>query len=133
MNRRSLFFMVEFMPSVSYEILFQGIRKLVSNGYTPILAHMERYGCLRKKGTSELLDIGCKLQMNYDSIQGHWFSPEVRWCREQVKSGVIHFLGKTCTGQITDRLKSQRHSNGLTVILMHNRSGALLTRTRCAS
>ena len=89
----SQYVLVEFMPSVSYEILFQGIRKLVSNGYTPILAHMERYGCLRKKGTSELLDIGCKLQMNYDSIQGHWFSPEVRWCREQVKSGSDPFPG----------------------------------------
>ena len=107
----SQYVLVEFMPSVSYEILFQGIRKLVSNGYTPILAHMERYGCLRKKGTSELLDIGCKLQMNYDSIQGHWFSPEVRWCREQVKSGVIHFLGTDMhrsdyrPPQITEALK----------------------------
>ena len=84
---------------------------LFRSGYTPILAHMERYGCLRKKGTSELLDIGCKLQMNYDSIQGHWFSPEVRWCREQVKSGVIHFLGTDMhrsdyrPPQITEALK----------------------------
>ena len=59
----------------------------------------------------ELLDIGCKLQMNYDSIQGHWFSPEVRWCREQVKSGVIHFLGTDMhrsdyrPPQITEALK----------------------------
>ena len=64
-----------------------------------------------EKRTSELLDIGCKLQMNYDSIQGHWFSPEVRWCREQVKSGVIHFLGTDMhrsdyrPPQITEALK----------------------------
>lgn len=89
----SNYVLVEFMPQVPYETLFQGIRRLVLGGYYPILAHMERYGCLRRSGVSELLSIGCKLQMNYDSLQGHWFSPEVRWCRKQVESGVIHLLG----------------------------------------
>lgn len=31
--------------------------------------------------------------MNYESLEGHWFQSEVRWCRNQVKEGNIHFLG----------------------------------------
>lgn len=89
----SRYVLVEFMPSVSYETLFQGIRNMVTSGYWPILAHVERYHCLRRAGTSELLGSGCKLQMNYESLNGHWFSSEVRWCRKQVTSGAVQFLG----------------------------------------
>lgn len=89
----SRYVLVEFDPSVPYRELFQGIRKLVSSGYHPILAHMERYVCLRKAGTEELRSCGCKLQMNYESLQGSWFSSETRWCRKQVEQGVIQLLG----------------------------------------
>lgn len=89
----SRYVLVEFDPMVSYRLPFQGIRKLLMNGYYPILAHMERYACLRMEGPDELLSIGCKMQMNYESLQGHWYDREVRWCRRQVAEGVIHLLG----------------------------------------
>lgn len=89
----SRYVLVEFDPSVPYQELFQGIRKLLGSGYRPILAHMERYACLRNAGTGELLSCGCKLQMNYESLQGSWLSKETRWCRKQVETGVIHLLG----------------------------------------
>ncbi|MGN0158876.1 MAG: CpsB/CapC family capsule biosynthesis tyrosine phosphatase [Brotaphodocola sp.] len=89
----SRYVLVEFETSVSYKRLLQAIRKLSIAGYKPILAHMERYGCLRKAGVGELLACGCALQMNYESLEGHWFSPEVRWCRNQIKKGSIHLLG----------------------------------------
>ncbi|MGN0159538.1 MAG: CpsB/CapC family capsule biosynthesis tyrosine phosphatase [Brotaphodocola sp.] len=89
----SRYVLVEFETTVSYEKLFQGIRKISISGYAPILAHMERYGCLREAGVKELLACGCALQMNYESLEGHRFSPEVRWCRSQVEAGNIHLLG----------------------------------------
>lgn len=89
----SRYVLVEFEPSISYDTLFQGIRRLSGVGYLPILAHMERYGCLRQKGADELLSCGCSLQMNYTSLTGNWLNSEVRWCRSQVEAGKIHLLG----------------------------------------
>ncbi len=89
----SRYVLVEFSPTVSYKALFQGIRKLSENGYIPILAHMERYVCLRHEGVKELLSCGCRLQMNFDSLKGLWCNPETVWCRKQVENGTIHLLG----------------------------------------
>lgn len=90
----SQYVLVEFDPSVSYQALGRAARKLTASGYIPIIAHVERYHCLREKGRlNELIRGGCLLQMNYDSLQGHWFSSETRWCRKQVKEKKIHFLG----------------------------------------
>lgn len=86
--------LVEFEPSVSYGMLYQGIRKLETAGYYAILAHIERYACLRSKDRiSDLAASGCMLQMNYESLQGRWFDKEVRWCRRQVLKGQIDLLG----------------------------------------
>lgn len=89
----SRYVLVEFSPQVGYGQLFQGIRKLVVSGYIPILAHVERYGCLRQRGLEELREAGCCMQLNYGSLKGKMFDAEVRWCRRQVQEGKIHLLG----------------------------------------
>lgn len=90
----SRYVLVEFDPGVPYSMLYQGIRKLSGAGYDPILAHIERYECLRKSNhLKELSSAHCLLQMNYESLQGKWFDREVRWCRRQVEQGMIDLLG----------------------------------------
>lgn len=90
----SRYVLVEFDPGDSYEKIFRGIRTLVSTGYVPILAHIERYKCLRKEGRlTELSAGGCVLQMNYSSLKGGLFDCEARWCRRQVRAGYISLLG----------------------------------------
>lgn len=90
----SRYVLVEFQPTVSYQMLFRGLRQLLLAGYVPVLAHMERYRCLRtEKNLEDLLGSGCKLQMNYGSLQGRWLHPDVRWCRAQIQRGIIHLLG----------------------------------------
>ncbi len=86
--------LVEFDPSVPYMTLSRGVRRLTEAGYVPVLAHMERYLCLREEDRiRETARYGCVMQMNYDSIRGHWFQPEVRWCRKQILDGRIQLLG----------------------------------------
>ena len=84
--------LVEFPEHVSYAHLFQGIRRLALAGYHPVLAHVERYDCLRKTGLEELSAIGCLHQMNFDSLCGSWFQEDVRWCRRQVLNKRVHVL-----------------------------------------
>lgn len=90
----SRYVLVEFDPAVNYSVLYRGLRSLYTGGYQPILAHMERYRCLRREeNLLEVLDSGCLLQMNYRGLEGSRWHPETRWRRNQVLEGRIHFLG----------------------------------------
>lgn len=92
----SSYVLVEFEEEAAFPEVLRGIRALVNAGYIPILAHMERYPCLRGKGLmEELAGNGCIFQMNYDSLteRGFRHRMEVSWCRRQVKSGQIKLLG----------------------------------------
>ncbi|MCI8269558.1 MAG: protein tyrosine phosphatase [Lachnospiraceae bacterium] len=90
----SRYVLIEFEPEDSYERLFRGIRTLSFAGFFPVLAHMERYRCLHEEEhIRELAGTGCVFQMNYESLQGAWWEPEIRWCRKQVQQKRIHLLG----------------------------------------
>ena len=96
----SHYILVEFLPSVRYEELYRGLRKLASGGYTPILAHMERYRCLYKENDrlDELRDLGICLQVNGASLFGGVFDSASAVVRKLCKSGRIHFLGTDSHG-----------------------------------
>lgn len=90
----SRYVLVEFMPEVPYQKLYQAIRKIRMSGYRPVIAHVERYGALREEGRlEELAEAGCRMQMNYRSLQGGIFDKNARWCRKQVQEGRIDVLG----------------------------------------
>lgn len=90
----SRYVLVEFDPSVTYQNLYRGIRQLTCAGYVPIVAHMERYRCLREeRNLQDLKRSGCLLQMNFDSLNGNIFQAETRWCRRQITQGHIHLMG----------------------------------------
>lgn len=89
----SRYVLVEFDTIVSVQTLNRAIRQMLTAGYIPILAHMERYRCLRdERNLQEICRSGCLMQMNYESLAGNWFNREVRWCRNQVLRGRIQFL-----------------------------------------
>ena len=89
----SRYILIEFMPNVPYSLLYRAMRELTEEQYSPILAHMERYGVLREKGrVEELIKAGAYMQMNYRRIGGKWYDETVRWCRKMLKNGRVHFL-----------------------------------------
>ena len=86
--------LTEFDSGISYGTLLGGLRRLSHAGYQPVLAHMERYQCLREdKNLADLSGCGYWLQMNYGSLEGPWYKMDVRWCRRQVEEGRIQVLG----------------------------------------
>lgn len=87
--------LVEFPVSISYGELFRAVRNLEQGGYLPVLAHIERYRCLREdKGlVEELIQTGAYMQMNYGSLTGLRHPGERAWCRSMVTEGRIHLLG----------------------------------------
>lgn len=90
----SRYVLTEFMPTTPYQKMYQGVRKIQQAGYYPVIAHVERYEALRKiESFQELREMGCLMQMNYQSLQGSAFDKNVRWCRKQVQQEQIHVLG----------------------------------------
>ena len=90
----SNYVLVEFMPSVPYSEICTAVRNLSRAGYAPVVAHAERYRCLRKgKRVEELIDLEALIQMNYRSVSGDWKDSTARWCKDNLKKKNIHFMG----------------------------------------
>lgn len=86
--------LVEFSTSIAYKDIFQAVRRLTLARYIPVLAHIERYQCLRKKGcVEELIQVGAYMQMNFGSLSGLKHLPDRMWCRKMIQDGKIHLLG----------------------------------------
>lgn len=90
----SNYVLVEFMPSVPYSEICTAVRNLSRAEYAPVVAHAERYRCLRKgKRVEELIDLEALIQMNYRSVSGDWKDSTARWCKDNLKKKNIHFMG----------------------------------------
>lgn len=90
----SSYVLLEFFPTTSYSVIRRMVREFSMSVYHPVLAHIERYEALREDGrVEELIENGAYMQMNYRIIGGKWYERSVRWCRDMLKNGNIHFLG----------------------------------------
>ena len=108
----SNYVLVEFMPSVPYSEICTAVRNLSRAGYTPVVAHAERYRCLRKgKRVEELIDLDALIQMNYRSVSGGWHDATARWCKDNLKKRNIHFMG-TDMHNIGSRMPDTKEAMG---------------------
>lgn len=81
-------------PSYLDELFFQ----FITQGYQPILAHVERYAYLfgdleRPKMWREK---GINLQLNLNSLSGHYGSEVQKQAQNLVDAGLIDFVGSDC-------------------------------------
>ena len=99
----SRYILIEFDPSAPYSFIYMAIRNCATQGYLPVIAHVERYRSVHGPGKAqELISQGAYLQMNYQRITGGWNDDTARWCRTMLKQKQIHFLG-TDMHNMTDR------------------------------
>ena len=78
--------------------MYEGMRNFILEGYIPIIAHIERYGCLRKKENriQELIELGCYMQVNAKSLSGGLFDFESAYLRKLVVKGLVHIIATDC-------------------------------------
>ena len=64
--------LTEYSHETEYSYIVKNTRELMMCGYIPVIAHVERYGCLFSKPSNceELQDLGAMIQMNADSVLG---------------------------------------------------------------
>ena len=71
------------------------VYKIIENGYTPIIAHPERYSYVQNDidFVQELYDMGTLFQANYGSIIGLYGGKAKRTVKKLIQMDLIQFLG----------------------------------------
>lgn len=74
------------------------IFKMLTNGYKPILAHPERYNFWHQdfKKYEELVEKGVLLQLNLNSLSGHYGPATQKIAERMIEANMISFLGSDC-------------------------------------
>jgi protein-tyrosine phosphatase len=103
--------------------------KLQTNGYKPIMAHPERYTFWHRdfEKYEELKERGMFLQLNINSLTGHYSIPTKRIAEQLIEKNMIDFLGSDChhTGHV-ELIGQARYERSLQTLL---ESGKLLNNT----
>lgn len=92
--------LVEFTPAIGFGTISRGLADIRAAGYDVILAHVERYECLRKvaDGVDRLLDNGILLQSNISEAGGGIFDVTTSWLKKLYKKGKIAFVASDMHG-----------------------------------
>ena len=71
---------------------------MTTRGYKPVLAHVERYGFWNHnfEKYEELSDRGVLLQMNINSVTGHYSIPTKKAAQWLIEKDMISFVGSDC-------------------------------------
>lgn len=90
----SQYVLVEFDPPADYAYIRNGVYELLSGGYFPIIAHVERYRnvCCKMSRITELIEMGCFMQVNAGSIMGGHGISMKRFTGKMLKQDLIHFV-----------------------------------------
>ncbi len=90
----SQYVLLEFSPGTLYSQIITGISETVRYGYTPIIAHVERYNAFRKEKNlaDEVLNMGALIQINADSIMGKHGLSVMHYCERLLREQKVHFI-----------------------------------------
>ena len=91
---KSRYLLVEFHPDAPYEYMRQGLQTLCLAGYQVILAHWERYDCLKEEPDrlEGLAQGGVLIQSNVVAILGKQGRAVKKMLREMIQDGFVDFV-----------------------------------------
>lgn len=79
--------LTEYSYQTEYSYILEQTQKLLSNGYFPVIAHVERYQCFQKKPElcAEISNMGAMIQINADSVLGLDGFKAKHFCKKLLK------------------------------------------------
>ena len=83
------------VPTNKNELIFA----FINNGYTPVLAHFERYLYFAEQGikiVEELKGRGAKIQLNLNSLSGHYGKVVKKQAEMLIDNKLVDFVGTDC-------------------------------------
>lgn len=90
----SRYCLLEFWPGALRSQVVGGVSEVMQYGFTPIIAHAERYNIFPKDKTltDEVLAMGALIQLNADSVMGKHGLGIARFCNRLLKEQKVHFI-----------------------------------------
>lgn len=90
----SMYVLLEFTPETEWDYVRRGVYEVVSGGYTPIVAHVERYNHVMKSmdRVYELCDMGAHLQVNASSVMGEVGREIKNATKKLLKQDLVDFI-----------------------------------------
>lgn len=91
----SRYVLVEFSSTDEKKYIQERLYSALCNGYKPVIAHIERYHCVRKEAhfIGDLIEMGAQVQVNAGSILGEMGFSVKRFTRKLLKQEFIHYIG----------------------------------------
>ena len=86
--------LIEFRYRSTKSQILAAISEVVRYGYTPIIAHVERYAVVVEDEylIDDILDLGALIQMNADSIMGKQGFKIKHFCHKMLKDEIVDFV-----------------------------------------
>ena len=86
--------LMEFHPYVHYDEMRRAILSIGNMGYSVVLAHAERYRCLRIKGRAARLqtNFNVQIQFNSDTVIASHKRFGDRWIRRMLREGMVDII-----------------------------------------
>ncbi len=96
----SKYVLVEFRPADSVKYIKESLYKIICTGYTPVLAHIERYNSFIESydDIDEIVEMGAYIQVNADSVIGKYGSKIKKFIKMLMKYDMLHFIGTDAHG-----------------------------------
>ncbi len=86
--------LLEFHSSSTRNQILKGTLDVLNCGFTPIIAHAERYDAFRQHHgfAAEVIELGALIQLNAAGVTGEAGFAEKRCCNRMLKKGQVHFI-----------------------------------------
>lgn len=89
----SRYVLTEFSTNDSFVTVRNYIYELITKGYRPIVAHVERYFCCQEpERIQELKKLGAQIQINADSVLGYEGHTIKKFCAGLMKDDLVDFI-----------------------------------------
>ena len=117
----SRYVLVEFSMNDLFPTVRNYVYELITHGYQPIIAHVERYfGCQKMEKIQELKDMGALVQLNAGSVLGEEGWKLKIFCLDLMKKDLVDFVAsdthntsdrklnlKKCASYVTKKMGKQ--------------------------
>lgn len=90
----SAYVLIEFGPMDGFGTIRNGLYEALSQGYRPILAHVERYANVssQRGQVEELVQMGSYIQINAGSLMGKFGFAARQFTKRLLGDGLVHFV-----------------------------------------
>ena len=96
----SKYVLCEYSHATPYETMVRMTREILSGGFIPVLAHVERYACIANdlEVAEQLRELGALIQVNADAVLGLEGRGPKSFCKKMLKAGWVDVIASDSHG-----------------------------------